>query len=269
MRDRTSIQRKVARGLPPWPYATHATHAALCSLLLSTGLGAGCGGDDDDGGAGRGTLVVPFALGNNRSCEAAGVAYVVADLNDEDYVQEAPCENGQVRFLNVPAGAYKVRISAFDDDDVEVMDNHEDSETTVHVAGGNETTEHMTAVTLTAAPAHLLVRWAFGFSTCRGASIDRFAIKVWLSGGDDLLLSQTLPCSLEGNGRDQYREIDDPERRLSGEQGGEVTIQPLDKTGVNVGPAAVFKYRAPGAGHEIRVSVECDQGACTGSGRPD
>jgi hypothetical protein len=262
MRDRTSIQRKVARGL--------LLTAAGYSCLMSTALTAatGCGGDDD-GGGGKGTLVVPFELGNNRTCEAAGVEYVRAELNDEAFVQEAPCENGQVRFLNVPAGSYSIKISAFDEDDVEVMDNQEDLETTVNVVGGDETSEHKSAVTLTAAPAHLLVRWTFGFTTCRGASIDRFAIKAWLSGGDDLLLSQTLQCALEGDGKDQYREIDDPERRLSGMQPGEVTIQALDKTGVNVGPAAVFKYKAPGPGHDIRVSVECDQGACTGSGKPD
>jgi hypothetical protein len=149
------------------------------------------------------------------------------------------------------------------------MDNHEDDETVVSVSGGEVTSEHQTAVTLTAAPAHLLVRWTFGFTTCRGASIENFAIKVWLAGGDDLLLSQTLPCALEGRGKDQYREIDDPQRRLSGDQAGEVTVQALDKTGVNVGPAAVFKYKAPGAGRDIRISVQCDQGACTGNGKPD
>lgn len=255
MRNRTSIQRKVARAL--------LLGAAGCTLLGS----GGCGGDDD-GNRSSGTLVVPFELGNNRSCEAAGVEWVKAELNDS-YVEEAPCSNGQVRFLNVPAGSYKIKISAFDEDNVEVMDNHEDTETTVNVAGNNQTSEHEIPVTLTAAPAHLLVRWTFGFTTCKGASIDRFAIKVWLSGGDDLLLSQTMPCTLEGRGKDQYREIDDPDRRLSGEQAGEVTIQALDKTGVTVGPAAVFKYKAPGPGHDVRVTVECDQGACRGTGKPD
>jgi hypothetical protein len=38
---------------------------------------------------------------------------------------------------------------------------------------------------------------------------------------------------------------------------------------VNVGPVAVFKYKAPGAGHEIRVTVECDQGVCKGTGKFD
>jgi hypothetical protein len=242
--------------------------AAGCSSLWSSVWVAGCGGDDD-GSKSSGTLVVPFELGNNRSCEAAGVDYVVAELNDEKFVQEAPCGNGQVRFLNVPAGSYEVKISAFDEDGVEVMDSYESSDTTVNVTGADQTSEHEPAVTLTAAPAHLLVRWTFGFTTCKGASIDRFAIKVWRSGGDDLLVKQTLPCALEGKGKDQYREIEDLERRLSGEQAGEVTIQALDKMSVNVGPAAVFKYKAPGPGHDVRVTVECDQGACMGTGKPD
>lgn len=260
MRNRTSIQRKVAQGL--------LLRAAGLSLLGSSVWVSGCGGGDDDNRS-SGTLVVPFELGNNRSCEAAGVDYVRAELSNGNYEEEAPCSNGQVRFLNVPAGSYKIKISAFDEDGVEVLDSHESMDTTVNVEGNNETSEHKVPVTLTAAPAHLLVRWTFGFTTCKGASIDRFAIKVWLSGGDDLLISKSLPCMLEGKGKDQYREIEDPERRLSGEQAGEVTIQAIDKTGVNVGPAAVFKYKAPGAGHDVKVTVECDQGACKGTGKPD
>jgi hypothetical protein len=254
MRNRTSIQRKVARD----------------AVLLGAALLFGCGGDDSSGGGGAtGTLVVPFALGNNRSCEDVGVEYVRAELNQEAYVEEAPCANGQVRFKNVPAGSYKIKISAFDRDDVEVMDSQQSSEEVVSVTGGDITSKHERAVTLTAAPAHLRVRWTFGFTSCRGAGIDRFEIKAWHGGGDDLLISKTLPCALEGDGKDQYREIADPQRRLSGEQAGEVTIQALDKTSVEVGPAAVFKYKAPGAGHDIRLTVDCDQGACKGTGKPD
>ena len=232
-------------------------------------LVGGCGGSDSKSSASSGTLVVPFQLGNNRSCDDAGVSYVVAELGNTDYVQEAPCENGQVRFLNVPAGSYEIKISAFDEEDVEVMDNHESSDGMVDVEGDNRTSEHEPAVTLTSAPAHLLVRWTFGFTTCKGASIDHFSIKAWRGGGDDLLVSKSLACNAEGSGKDQYRTIDDPDRRFSGEQAGEVTVQALDKEDVNVGPAAVFKYKAPGAGHDVRVSVECDQGACKGSGKPD
>lgn len=261
MRDRTSNQRKVARAL--------LLGATGCALAGSSMVAAGCGGSEQRS-ASSGTLVVPFQLGNNRSCEDAGVSYVRAELGEDgDYEIEAPCENGQVRFLNVPAGSYHIKISAFDDEDVEVMDSHESMDDMVDVEGENRTSEHEPAVTLTSAPAHLLVRWTFGFTTCRGASIDSFAIKAWRGGGDDLLISQTLPCSLEGSGKDQYREIDDPDRRFSGEQAGEITVQALDKEDVNVGPAAVFKYKAPGAGHDVRVSVECDQGACKGSGKPD
>ena len=261
MRDRTSNQRKVARAL--------LLGAAGCALAGSSLLVGGCGGSNSTRSASSGTLVVPFQLGNNRSCDDAGVSYVVAELGKEEYVQDAPCENGQVRFLNVPAGSYEIKISAFDEQDVEVMDNHESIDAMVDVEGDNRTSEHEPAVTLTSAPAHLLVRWTFGFTTCRGASIDSFSIKAWRGGGDDLLISKSLPCNLEGSGKDQYRAIDDPDRRFSGEQAGEVTIQPLDKEAVNVGPAAVFKYKAPGAGHDVRVSVECDQGACKGNGKPD
>jgi hypothetical protein len=260
MRDQTSNQQKVACAL--------LLGAAGCALIGSSVFGAGCGGSDSKPTT-SGTLVVPFKIGNDRTCQDAGVSYVVAELGDEKYVQDAPCENGQVRFLNVPAGSYQIKISAFDDQDVEVMDSHDSLDVMVDVEGENRTSEHKPAVTLTSAPAHLLVRWTFGFTTCRGASIDRFEIKAWRGSGDDLLVSKTMPCLLEGMGKDQYRDIDDPDRRFTGEQAGEVTVQPLDKQGVDVGPAAVFKYKAPGAGHDVRVSVECDQGACKGNGKPD
>lgn len=237
--------------------------ACAAGLLL-----AACGGDDGTG-SGSDTLVVHFELGNDRTCEALGVETIRAELNDKQVVQQAPCDNGQVRFRDLPTGTYHVKLYGLDKDDVEVMDSYTSSDTVVNVAGDDQTIDLKPAVTLTAAPAHLLVRWNFGFGTCNGIGIDTFVIKAWRGTGDNLILSKSLPCTLEGEGKDQYRTIDDPDRRFAGDESGEVSIQPLDKNNVNVGKAATFDFKAPGAGHDVKLSVECEDDACTGTGKPD
>jgi hypothetical protein len=216
-----------------------------------------------------GTLVVPFELGNQRTCDALSIKTVKAELEDGMYTESAPCTNGQVRFKDLPAGTYHVQLFGLDSDGVEVMDNLSGHDVVVNVTGHDQTVVAHPSVTLTAAPAHLLVRWNFGFGTCKGVGVDRFAIQVWRGDGDDLLLDDTLPCSTEGDGVDQYRTVPDDTRLLSGDAAGEVSIQPLDNTGVNVGDPVIFDFDAPGPGHDIKLSMTCDEGACSGSGKPD
>jgi hypothetical protein len=252
MRQHMSIERFVIRG------------ACAAGLLF-----AACGGDDSAGGSGTDTLVVHFELGNDRSCDALGVETIRAELNDKQIVQQAPCMNGQVRFRDLPTGTYHIKLFGLDEDGIEVMDSYTSSDTIVNVAGDDQTIDLKPAVTLTAAPAHLLVRWNFGFGTCKGVGIDRFVIKAWRGTGDNLILSQTMACSLEGEGKDQYRTIDDPDRRFGGDEWGEVSVQPFDKNDVEVGMAASFKFKAPGPGHDVKLSVNCEDDACTGSGKPD
>jgi hypothetical protein len=247
MRDRTSIQRTA------W--------------LLGTLLTA-CGGDDD-GGHGSGTLVIPFELGNDRSCESVGVESVRAELKGTEYEGEADCNTGQVRIKNVPAGSYRVTMAAIDSNGVAVMDNVSSGDAMASVQGEGRTDVLVPGVTLTAAPAHLKVRWNFNFSSCKGAGIDTFDVKAWRGTGDSLIVKQSLGCTTEGEGRGGYRPIDDPERRFGGDVGGEVSVQPLDKDDVPVGKAVVIKFKAPGAGHDVKVTVECDEGSCTSSGKPD
>jgi len=230
---------------------------------------AACG-DGDPGGGSTGTLVVPFQLGNKQPCDALGVVKVRAELNDREHTTVAQCSNGQVRFVEVPAGTYKIQMYGLDDDNVEIMDSVAFGEASVDVAGNDQTSVSKTIVTLTAAPAHLYVRWGFGFGTCRGAGVDSFVIDVWRAGGANRVIGQTMECTLEGEGADQYREIADPDRRLSGDEGGEVSVQPLDRNKYEYGKAVIFKYKAPGPGHDIRVTVNCDgDGGCSGTGRPD
>ena len=249
MRIRSSIQ----------PYV-------VCSLLA-----AACGGDDDgeSPGSSRGTLVVKYQLGNNRTCDSLGVKSVKAVLNGKEYPDEAPCENYELRFRDLPAGSYRVELFGVDQDGVEIMDSIDQPDTVVNLPGGDQTVVVKPDVKLSAAPAHLKVRWSFGFGTCKGAGIDSFEIALWGASGLQEVLGDTLDCLAEGEGREQYREIDDPDRNFRGDEPGEVSVQALDKNSVDIGPAAVFKFKAPGPGHDLKVTVNCESNSCTGTGKPD
>jgi hypothetical protein len=234
-------------------------------MLGWTLAASACGGTAES----TGTLVVPFELGNRRSCMALAVKTVRAELDDGMYMEEAPCTNGQIRFKELPPGSYRVRMFGVDASGVAVMDSLQTGDVVVHVAGNDTTVVTQPAVTLTAAPAHLLLRWDFGFGTCKGVGVDRFALKVWRGDGDELLLDASLPCNSEGDGPEQYRTVPDSTRQLGGGEVGEVSVQPLDKTGIKVGEPVMFLFDAPGPGRSIKLSLTCSDGACTGSGKPD
>jgi hypothetical protein len=247
---------------------TASTRMINVSGCLLAGLWfAACGSSAS--GDSTGTLVVPFELGNNRTCDMLGVKTVRAELDDKSHTAEVPCANGQVRFQDIPAGSYSLQMFGVDASGVEIMDSFTSGDVTVNVPGDDNTVVNHPSITLTAAPAHLLVRWNFGFGTCKGVGIDRFMIKVWRGSGDALLLNETLDCTQEGDGVDQYRSVDDADRRFSGDDAGEISVQPLDKTSINVGSAVTFNYSAPGSGHDVKISLTCTDGACTGSGKPD
>jgi hypothetical protein len=251
MRDRASIR---------------ATIACVCALgWLPIAAGAGCSQASDS----TGTLVVPFELGNRRTCSALAVKTVRAVLDDGMFSEEAPCSNGQVRFRDLPAGSYHVRLFGVDANGVSIMDSLHSGDVVVNVVGNDTTVVAQPAVTLTAAPAQLLLRWNFGFGTCKGVGVDRFAVKVWRSAGDDLLIDAAVPCESEGDGPDQYRKVTDSMRQLGGGEMGEITVQAVDKTGVKVGEPVQFRFDAPGPGRSIKLSLNCLEGACTGSGKPD
>lgn len=253
MRDRTYLQRNTLSG-----------------FILMACLLAACG-DGDAGDPTTGTLIVPFILGNDRLCDALGVKSVRAELNDMAYVQEAPCTAGQVRFVGIPSGTYKVAMFGVDDTMTDIMDNFTaaPAESTVVVSGNDTTTFMKPAVTLTAAPAHLWVTWDFGKTTCSGVGIVNFDVRVWRGSGDTMLLQQTLDCIQEGEGVDNYREILDPDRKLTGDDSGEVSVTPYDKNLLAFQKAVVFKFRQPGSGHDIKVTLDCRTGYCEGSGAPD
>jgi hypothetical protein len=139
----------------------------------------------------------------------------------------------------------------------------------MNVIGDGTTVVADRPVKLTATPAHLYLRWSFGFGSCKSSGIDLFAISVWRSDGSELLLSTELACRLDGEGSEGYRAVADPERALAGDQVGEVSVQALDRSGLELGEIVTFEFPAPGPGHDIKLSLTCEEGACTGSGHPD
>jgi hypothetical protein len=162
-----------------------------------------------------------------------------------------------------------VRLFGVDREGVAVMDSLQAGEVPVSVVGRGTTVIADPAIMLTAAPAHLQLRWGFGFGTCDSAGIKEFQVTAWRSDGSALLLDSKVACNAVGEGAEQYRGVPDLQRELVGNEVGEVNVQPLDKNGTPIGQAATFEFEAPGAGRFVNLSVTCDTGGCSGSGQPD
>lgn len=241
-------------------------HVASVALTLWAVSLAGCASDELGS---SGVLIVPFELGNRRSCEDLGIVAIRGELDDGDYIEEVDCDAGELRFAHLEPGRYKVTLYGLDDDDTPVMDSLGAGPQAIQVVGDGTTVVFDPAIGLTSAPARLLLRWSFGFSTCDAASIAGFAVAAWRADGSALLMESEIACSVAGQGRDQYRLVPDLGRELSGSEVGEVEIQPHDLEGFAIGDATTFSFEAPGPGAEIKLSLSCDSGGCTGSGEPD
>jgi hypothetical protein len=242
-------------------------YVASVALTVSASSLAACGGGDES--AQTGVLVVPFELGNGRTCEELGIVAVRGELGEGDFVEEVECDAGELRFTSLEAGRYQVTLYGLDEDEVPVMDSLEDGPQPIQVVGENTTVVFDPPLGLTSAPARLSLRWTFGFSTCESASIDGFAIAAWRADGSALLMEADVPCGTAGEGRDQYRAVPDLDRELSGSEVGEVEIQPHDQQGFEIGDAITFKFDAPGPGADIKLSLTCDEAGCEGTGQPD
>jgi hypothetical protein len=218
----------------------------------------------DDSKNDHGTLIVPFRLGNDLSCETFHVKTVHGELDnghDDPYTDDAKCEAKELRFENVPSGAYKVRLFGYADDDDDanaVMDSLQNDELMMNVVGDGTTVIAEKKVMLTAAPAHLRIRWSFGFGTCKSAGISAFHVTVWKNDGSDLLLEDELGCEAVGDSdNDYYRKIPDDQRSLAGNEPGQVAVQPLNTLGGEIGDPLNYDYKAPGPGQNIELSVKC------------
>lgn len=240
-------------------------YVASVALTLSASSLAACGSEES---VDTGVLVVPFELGNQRTCEELGIVAIRGELDDGEIVEEIECDAGELRFERLNAGRYKVTLYGLDEDDVPAMDSLGDGPRSIQVVGDN-TVVFDPPLGLTSAPARLQLRWSFGFSTCESASIEGFAIAAWRADGSALLMESEIACGAVGEGRDQYRVVPDLERELSGAEVGEVEVQPHDNQGFAIGDPTTFTFEAPGAGAEIKLSLACDEGGCDGSGTPD
>ncbi|HET6336536.1 MAG TPA: hypothetical protein VFG30_25105 [Polyangiales bacterium] len=216
----------------------------------------------------HGTLIVPFKLGNDRSCDDFNVKTVrgVLDHGDSDdddsYSDEVKCETRELRFESVPSGSWRLRLFAYQDDDDEnaVMDSLQNDDLRMNVIGDGTTVVAERKVMLTASPAHLLVRWSFGYGTCKSAGIGSFVVTVWRNDGSDLLLEDELDCEAVGDAEDgYYRKIPDEKRLLLGNDSGEVAVQPLDTDGKEIGEALSYTFKAPGPGQDVKLSLKCDE----------
>jgi len=236
------------------------------ALTLTASPFTGCGGESE---ADPGVLVVPFELGNGRSCEELGIVAVRGELDDGDFVEEVECDAGELRFAHMDAGRYKVTLYGLNEDEVPVMDSLADGPQSIQVVGEGSTVVFDPPLALTSAPARLQLRWSFGFSTCEAASIAGFSVAAWRADGSALLMESEIGCEVAGEGRGQYRLVPDLERELSGSEVGEVEVQPHDAQGFAIGESTTFTFPAPGPGAEIKISLTCDEGGCEGSGSPD
>jgi hypothetical protein len=241
-------------------------YVASVALTLSVSSLAGCGSEDLPE---AGVLVVPFELGNQRTCEELGIVAVRGELDDGDFTEEVECDAGELRFAQLNPGRYKVTLFGLNEDEVPVMDSLADGPQSIQVVGDNTTVVFDPPLGLTSAPARLHLRWTFGFSTCESASIEGFSIAAWRADGSALLMESEIGCGVAGEGREQYRLVPDLDRELSGSEVGEVEVQPHDRQGFAIGDPTTFKFTTPGPGAEIKLSLDCDEAGCDGTGTPD
>lgn len=239
----------------------------LVSLLVGLGTTAlvGCSAQTTS----TGSVVVPYVLGNMRTCKDMGIDVVQGVLDDQFLVLEVPCEEGRIRFVDLPEGLYRVALFGLSEDGYSVMDSLGPEAIIIKVPGQGVSATVEPAILLTAAPAHLQIRWDFGFSSCAGAGVESFMIRAWNPDGRDLLLEETLPCESNGSGSQQYRDVPDFGRNLGGTLVGQVSVSALRDDGTPFGPPVGFNFEPPGSGRRIQLTLKCNGSGCEGVGKPE
>ncbi len=211
----------------------------------------------------QGSVIVPFQVGSGVPCDHpdAEISKVRVTLGGE-YENDASCESGEVRVDGVPAGNYDILVEGIDSSGVTIVDNFESDTQTIEVLGGSSVTTDQ--VELAFSPAQLYLRWNIddGYSTCENTNVANFKISTWETDGISKLLAGALACSTSGIGDDGYRLLDDPDRKLVGDEFGKVTVQPIDGSGIDVGPELVFDFAPPGHGYTIELTLACGQDSC-------
>lgn len=249
-------------------YATQPVRHRLASLtaapaLAALGLAAlasGCAEDE-----GKGTLIVPVILGPDRDCDEVGVESIRISLAEEEYANEVGCSDEsprEVRLEGVPAGRYELLVEGIDGEGVTVMDNLADEERDrrVEVLGDGASVTAPDAV-LTSSPAIFELTVDFMASSCAASGIDVFEIRAF-DNAVDQLLTYELECDDETLGTTI---IPDPGRDLDGDEFGDFTITPRDKSGAAVGSplSPAMPFPPPGPGRTVAVTLlDCDENGC-------
>jgi hypothetical protein len=225
------------------------TRLTLASAFALTSLAAtGCADE------GPGSLVIPYQLGANLSCDEAEVSDVRAFLNDGDHEEEVDCEAGEVRLADITPGNYELTVQGLASDGAPILDNLDNDARTVGVVGdGAEVT--IDPVLLTDAPARILISWNFGALNCTNANIDKFDVQVFEMGGTALLTDQSLDCDKAEADGDGYRTLPDPDREINGKVVGKAVIV---ATGTNVD----LDFDPPGPGRSVKIDLSCDSAGC-------
>ncbi len=259
--------------MPNLPCPRFAAGIAPALLLALSSL-ATTGCKDDTG---PGSLKVDYVLGNNKTCEEVEIESVRVLLSRGDgedrmvlYSETAPCSEGEVYIDSIDPNTFDMVVEGLDDAGIVTFDNlgTPAAERKVEIFDKAETRP---TATLTAKPAVLDVRWrlgADGFGNCGSVGIDRFRISAFQVGGGVQMLEVEMDCETTGDGQG-YREVADPDRVLNGTQFGEVGVQALDASGTAVGDPATFVFDPPGPGYPVRLTLECTDSGCTGSGQAD
>jgi hypothetical protein len=220
--------------------------ASLCLLVLPA-----CADE------GPGSLIIPVRLGNNKTCDEVEVTQLRASLDDGEYVEEAECEEDEVRMGGIAAGEYDLTVQGLAKDGIAIMDNLADGPFEVRVIGDGATVT-VDEQQLLDAPARLLVRWDFMFTQCTDANIEEFDVSAYETGGTALLLRSTLECLAPADEADGYHTVPDPDRELKGGLVGEAELS----WGPDADQRVSYVFEPPGAGRAVRLGLVCDASGC-------
>jgi hypothetical protein len=254
------------------------THRFLPSfsvaILLASISMVGCKDADELGDAS-----IEFELGNAKLCSEVNVSSIRVVLSRGEgealenlYDETFPCTDTAVIVEDIEPQAYDLLVQGlFEDPDkgtIATFDNlgAEAVERKIEIFEGSLAQE---MVLLTARPADLLVRWDFGFTNCMGAGIDRFRIRAFEVGGGNLLLEDEIDCEATSDVAGGYRPVPDLDRVLNGSLLGEVGVTALNASGTEIGEQTTFAFAPVGAGYPVKLTLNCDELLCTGTGTVD
>ncbi len=243
--------------------------STACLPLLTALALAGCTQDP-------GNLEIPFSIGaSSVTCDTADVAnieMILTEISDEggeellEYVETAPCADGQVTFTGVAAKNYSLEARALTSEGLMVFDNFgPDSIKNIEALAGQDVVSK--SVRLTPSPARILVRWNLNKGgaqvQCPGVDTKQFQLTIYDTAGlKDLLIADPIACDATAEELG-YHIVPDPDRKLDGDQVGLIDVTPQDAQGNLVGtPTSITLDDPPGRGVSVKVIIDCNDEEC-------